>query len=312
MSSRFVHDCCRSCVLLPSLLALIIIRAVPGMQEQLVASAIASGKKVVVVLFTTSPKNGPYMKTANAVLQAYYPQTSGGQAIADVLLGKATPSGRMATTWPLEWNCSSNQCTTLPGRLLGSKVTYRYAADNVLYPFGYGLSYTGFVFSNLRHPAAIGACDSLNLTVTVGSARLAGQARAVAASEVVQVYLSWDDAPVPTPAIQLVGFDKVSVPADGEVEVGITLLPRHFAVLAGAATDRSLFLDPEDGNTTHPTAPTWEVAPGQFTLWVGGQQPALNTGAAGTRSPTNVLKSSFAVTGGAAVPLTTCPGGTPS
>ena len=98
--------------------------SLPGMQEQLVASALASGKKVVVVLFTTSPKNGPYMTHANAVLQAYYPQTSGGAAIADVLLGSAVPSGRMATTWPSQWNCTTQGCTTLPARLLGSKVTY--------------------------------------------------------------------------------------------------------------------------------------------------------------------------------------------
>ena len=263
---------------------------------------------------------------------------------------------------------------------------YRYGADNVLFPFGYGLSYARFTYKDLAHPvgklatpsagnycccfcccgqeppapravggihtplcriqvpkpqailgpwplalgpwplildpqpsdlcqAAIQPCDSLNITVAVSSSRLAGQAAAVDAAEVVQVYLSWDDAPVPTAAIQLVGFAKVLVPAGGQAQVTITLLPRHYAVLAGASTNRSVFLDVADENTTNPVAPRWEVAPGSFTLWVGGQQPRLNTGDEGARSPSNVLKSSFTVAStaaGGAVPLSTCPGGTPS
>ena len=285
----------------------------PGMQEQLVASGLASKKKVVVVLFTTSPKNGAYMSEANAVVQAYYPQTSGGQAIADVLLGKAVPSGRMATTWPVDWNCTAHGCTHLPGRLLGSKVTYRYAAENVLFPFGYGLSYAAFTYSGLSHAATIGPCDVLNVTVTVANTQLAAQQRSFDASEVVQVYLAWDDAPVATPVVQLVGFDKVAVPAGGAATVTIALLPRHFAVLMNAATNQSLFLDPGFRDQANPSPPSWQVSPGSFTLWVGGQQPSTNTGATGARSGTNVLKSSFKVVGGAGpVPVTTCPGGTPS
>ena len=123
---------------------------------------------------------------------------------------------------------------------------------------------------------------------------------------------------MPTPQLQLVGFAKVLVAAGGEATASVTLLPRHFAVLVGASTTSSLFLDCSstvdregchDNTTTHPTPPKWQEHPMTLTLWVGGQQPAL--GGAGTRAPSNVLKSTFEVTGGV-TPLTQCAGGTPS
>lgn len=177
----------------------------------------------------------------------------------------------------------------------------------------YGLSYAAFHFGNLQHATSIGPCDSLEVSVSVSNTAK------IAASEVVQVYLQWSGATAPTADLQLVGFSKVHVPAGGEVVASVTLLPRHFAVLTGASTDSSLFLDCgsvvdkegcHDNETHHATPPTWEVQPLSFTLHVGGQQPAV-AGAAGTRAPSNVLQSSVKITG-EATPLSQCPGGTPS
>eukprot|EP01046_Picozoa_sp_COSAG06_P108317 COSAG06_NODE_54718_length_293_cov_0.793814_1_plen_97_part_11 len=84
---------------------------------------------------------------------------------------------------------------------------------------------------------SIAPCDSLEVSVTVSNTAQ------IAASEVVQVYLQWLGASAPTPELQLVGFTKVLVPAGGEITASVTLLPRHFAVLTGASTDSSLFLD---------------------------------------------------------------------
>eukprot|EP00041_Stephanoeca_diplocostata_P025297 m.658594 g.658594 ORF g.658594 m.658594 type:complete len:1066 (+) comp22720_c1_seq7:113-3310(+) len=211
--------------------------ALPGQQEALLAAGIATGKPVIVVLFTASPKNGPWLNGAAAVVQAYYPQTFGGQAISDVLLGRAVPSGKLATTWPTSWQCTGpGQCEIVPGQLLDSKLTYRYGATNVLFPFGYGLSYGDFTYSHLQHESTVGACDTVHISVTVTNS---GQMRA---SEAVQVYIQWDDAPSPTPALQLVAFTKVAVDAGASVVVtSLAIPPRAFAVLTHAATNSSQF-----------------------------------------------------------------------
>ena len=67
-------------------------------------------KPVVVILFTTSPKNGPWMPKADAVIAANYPQNGGAAAIADTLLGKISPGGRLPVTWHKHWNCSIEPC----------------------------------------------------------------------------------------------------------------------------------------------------------------------------------------------------------
>ena len=168
----------------------------PGEQEALIEAGLKTGKKVVVVLFTASPKNGPWMTKVHALVHAAYPQMFGAKAVTDVLLGDAPFSGKPATTWPEHWSCSMSypspkhrprwwpaECETLPGRLLGSNVTYRYGARNVLCPFGYGLSYAAFKFSALKHAASVEPCGTIDISVTVGNSAQ------VAAAEVVQVYL---------------------------------------------------------------------------------------------------------------------------
>ena len=67
-------------------------------------------KPVVVILFTTSPKNGPWMPKADAVIAANYPQNGGAAAIADTLLGRISPGGRLPVTWHKHWNCSIEPC----------------------------------------------------------------------------------------------------------------------------------------------------------------------------------------------------------
>ena len=123
----------------------------PGEQETLIATARAAApsKPFVVILFTTSPKNGPWMEDADAVIYANYPQNGGAAAIADTLLGRISPAGRLPVTWHKHWNCSihpdpnnvgrtTGRCEIMPAKLLGTNLTYRYgASDNTLYPFGY-------------------------------------------------------------------------------------------------------------------------------------------------------------------------------
>lgn len=124
----------------------------PGQQEALLQMGIASGKPVIVLIFTTSPKNGAWMNKAHVVINAGYPQNGGAAAIADTLLGRISPSGRLPITWPVVWKCSISadkghpgtddvSCPVQPARLLGSNLTYRFGthdASNTLFSFGYG------------------------------------------------------------------------------------------------------------------------------------------------------------------------------
>ena len=197
--------------------------------------------------------------------------------------------------------------------ICASLATYLADVDGAYVDCRFGLSYATFHFSTIQHATSIAPCESLEVSVAVSNTAN------VAASEVVQVYVQWSGASVPTPELQLVGFTKVLVPAGGKIVASVTLLPRHFAVLVGASTDSSLFLDcastvDKEGchdNVTHTaTPPTWEVHPLSLTLYVGGQQPAV-AGAAGTRAPSNVLRSTVKITG-QATPLLHCTSGTPS
>ena len=72
----------------------------------MIEMGLASKKPVIVVLFTTSPKNGPWMQAANAVIMANYPQNGGAAAIADTLIGDISPGGRLPVSWHKKWNCT--------------------------------------------------------------------------------------------------------------------------------------------------------------------------------------------------------------
>jgi beta-glucosidase len=76
----------------------------PGQQEAMMALGFASNKPVVVLTFTTSPKNGEWVQRADAILHAGYPQSGGAAALADTLLGVVSPAGRLPVSWPKTWN----------------------------------------------------------------------------------------------------------------------------------------------------------------------------------------------------------------
>jgi beta-glucosidase-like glycosyl hydrolase len=278
----------------------------PGHQAQLVTDAIDavrrqnSGGKVVVVLFTTSPKNGPWMDSADAVIQAYYPQNGGAHALTDLLLGRQSFSGRLATTWPKTWAAH----TIVPGRLLGSHFTYRYLPNNVRFPFGYGLSYASFEYSKLQiSPYVFDAKSCSNVTASV-TVKNTGE---IDASEVVMLFVRWaQNGGFVAADLQLAGFDKVLIKAGQSVTVSLVLQPRHYAVLTNAATDKSLFLDDAYSFNHDPPTPTWMVQPQAMKLFVGGQQPNQ-----AVTADSNVLLSSFSITGSPS-PLSQCDGGEPS
>jgi beta-glucosidase len=206
----------------------------PGRQDDLVRAVLKANPNTVVVLQTGGPIEMPWAGQARAVLQAWYPGQEAGNAIADVLLGKAEPGGRLPQTFPVRWQDNpthSQDRQVYPG--LNGHVRYEegvfigyrhYDRHGVepMFPFGHGLSYTSFALSGLKigQPGPDGAVQ-LRVTVSNTGAR--------AGSTVVQVYVCPPTAPVPRPVKELKGFAKVALEAGTSREVTIDLPPRAFA-----------------------------------------------------------------------------------
>lgn len=195
-----------------------------------------AGKKVVVVLNIAGPiEIASWQDKVDAILLAWLPGQEGGNAIADILLGKVNPSGKLVTTFPMDYKdvpSSSN----FPGnrRILPTEVVYeediyvgyRYYdtfSVDIAYEFGYGLSYTDFEYSNLQF-------DSDNFTdrliVTVDVKNIGD----VAGKEVVQLYISAPDNKLDKPVQELKGFAKTKILAPGEVQtLSFEINPRDLA-----------------------------------------------------------------------------------
>ncbi len=144
----------------------------PQPEEDLVEGIVAIGKPTVVVLINGSALAVNWINDhANAVLDAWYPGEEGGAAIAETLSGKNNPAGRLPVTFYKDTNQLPNfESYSMEGR------TYRYFKGKPLYPFGYGLSYSTFAYSNLTLPnAAINAGEPLNASVNVtNNGKIAG------------------------------------------------------------------------------------------------------------------------------------------
>ena len=164
----------------------------------------ATGARIVLVLFGGSPiaLNG-LEDMVEAVVFAWYPGQEGGRALADVLFGDACPSGKLPVTFPK----SLDQLPPFTDYSMTGR-TYRYATAEPLYPFGFGLSYTTFAYSDLRLAKdRLAAGEALEFDVKLANTG------ARAGEEVVQVYLRDLETSVPAPLNSLVGFQRVSLEA---------------------------------------------------------------------------------------------------
>ena len=189
-----------------------------GAQVELARSVIAAGVPVVVVLIQGRPHAIPWIaEHAAAVLCAWYPGPWGGRAVAEVLRGDVNPSGRLPVTVP-------KSAAMLPvyynRKETGRKLAYR-DAEGVQYPFGFGLSYTTFTFSNLR---GVARGDSVEVDVEVtNTGRRAG-------SEVVQLYVKDLESSVTRRVQELKAFRKVHLQPGETQRIAFTLGPRDLAV----------------------------------------------------------------------------------
>ena len=235
----------------------------PEPEEALVEAVAATGKPLVVVLMNGSALAVNWeSQHANAILEAWYSGEEGGTAIADTLSGRNNPAGRL----PVTFYTGVDQLPNFEDYSMRNR-TYRYFTGKPLYPFGYGLSYTTFRYSDLSVPQApVHAGDPVSADATVTNA---GK---TAGDEVVQLYLRFP--PVPgAPKIALRGFERVHLDPGASQKV-------HFEL-----KNRDLGMVTADG---HPI-----IAGGDYTVSIGGGQP--DTGA-------STVSGHFQVEGQVALP----------
>ena len=221
----------------------------PGFQRALVQEAAASGKPVVVVLLNGRPLTINWAdRHVPAIVEAWFQGEFCGTAIADVLFGDYNPSGKLPITFPktvgqIPFNFPYKRGSQLPtDRLAASE--RKVMVNGALYPFGYGLSYTTFKYSNLAVSPAVQSADGridISLDVQNTGTR--------AGDEIVQLYLSDDVTSIVYYDKVLRGFERVAL-APGETKrVRFTLRPADLALL-----DRDMH---------------WTVEPGTFTVMAG-------------------------------------------
>ncbi len=221
----------------------------PKAQETLMEAIKATGKPTVLVLINGSALSVNYAaENMDAILTAGYPGQDGGNAVADVLFGDYNPAGRL----PVTYYKSIDQLPPFEDYNMEGR-TYRYFHQTPLYPFGYGLSYTNFTYSDLSLPELANVGDKITVSVKVtNSGDRDGD-------EVVQLYLTDEKASTPRPIRQLEGFKRISLKKGESQIVEFTLEPRQLSMI----NEKDKLV----------------IEPGYFTVAVGGKQPGF-TGSA--------------------------------
>ncbi len=183
---------------------------------------------------------------ADALIYAWYPGEAGGYAVADIVLGNANPSGRTPITFVKSVDdLPPFDDYTMEGR------TYKYMTKEPLYPFGYGLSYSTFEYSNLTLPKSVKAGAAATVTVDVTNTS------ALEGDEVVQLYITDDKADVPVPVRQLAAVARVTLAAGQTKQVTLEIDPVKMSLI----TDKD----------------KRKIEAGDFTISVGGGQPVAQT-----------------------------------
>jgi beta-glucosidase len=216
----------------------------PGLQQKLLEQVVALGKPTILVILAGSALSVTWAdEHVGAIVQAWYPGQAAGTALADVLFGGYSPAGRLPITFPRSLDDVPDFASyAMKGR------TYRYAEEEPLYPFGYGLSYTRFEYSDIElSKPVIPAGESVEVSATVTN--VGGRT----SDEVVELYVKDLEASCAVPVHDLRGFER------------ITLAPGESRRVTFEVTPRALSLIDERGRRV--------LEPGRFRLWLGGSQP---------------------------------------
>ena len=227
----------------------------PGVQQQMLEVAAASGKPVILVLENGRPLNiGWASEHVPAILESWYPGTEGGNAVADVLFGDVNPGGKLPVSWPraagqepLYYN---HTLTHDPEDAPTFTSRYWDLSSKPLYPFGYGLSYTTFKFANLRlSQQSITREGATEVSVDVTNTGT------TAGDEVAQIYIHQRYGSASRPVRELKGFARV------------TLQP-------GERKTLTFRLGKDELQFWSPQTRQWAVEAAKFDVWAGGDSKA--------------------------------------
>ena len=227
--------------------------AMPNCQNELISRVAAVQPNTVVVLHNGSPVEMPWVNEVKGIVEAYLGGQAVGGAVCDILFGKVNPSAKLPETFPLKLEDNPSYLSYIgEGDMVeyreGIFVGYRYYDKKkmeVLFPFGHGLSYTTFEYSDLRTDKdSMKDTDSMEVSVDIkNTGKVAGK-------EVVQLYVADQESTVIRPIKELKGFEKVEL-APGETKtVTFRLDKRAFAYYSVRIHD-------------------WHVESGKFTIMIG-------------------------------------------
>ena len=226
----------------------------PGRQRELLQRLHATGIPVILVLVNGQPLtiNGED-KYLPAILETWFPHCRGGYAIADILLGKANPSGKLPVTFPksigqieLNFPYKKGSHNGQPAHVVGMNGGGRTRVVGPLYPFGHGLSYTSFEYSNLqvdKIDAGDASSEFVKISLTIKNTGSREGA------EVVQLYVRDEYSSVVTYDSVLRGFEKINLKAGESRKVSFTLSKDDLSLL-----DKDM---------------KWSFEPGEFTFFIG-------------------------------------------
>jgi len=223
-------------------------------QQEMLEAVVATGKPVVLVLVNGRPLEINWASEhLPAIVEAWYPGSQGGNAVADVLFGDANPAGHLPVSWPRSSGTLplyySHNLTQTPETAKDFKSRYWDIGSTPLYPFGYGLSYTTFGFDNLNLTTTARADGTIEVSADVtNTGSLAGDA-------VVQLYIHQRAGSASRPVRQLKGFERIALEPGAKHTVHFTL-----------GKDELQFWSP--------SLKKWVVEPEQFDVWVGGDSKA--------------------------------------
>ena len=218
----------------------------PGKQEQYVNELLATGKPVVLVVFGGRAQviSGIAEKCA-AVIQAWYPGEEGGNAVADILFGKVSPSAKLSVSYP-NTEINTPICYNNPSSLVSHSTLNTPQSSLIQWPFGYGLSYTTFEYKNLQVNKEV-KTTAKDMTISFEVTNT-GKMKA---DEIAQVYLSPTTADQPIRPIQLQGFARVSLEPGQTKTVKVKLYTEQL------------------GFYSHEQQRQWNILPGTYIIKVG-------------------------------------------
>ena len=194
-----------------------------GRQNDLVKAVLETGKPAVVVLINSGPLSINYIaENVSAILEGFYLGQETGAGVADVLFGDYNPAGKLTISFPR----SVGQLPLYYNRKPTARRGYLFANKEPLFPFGFGLSYTSFAYSNLKiSPARIAVGDSAKVSVTVtNSGKRAGD-------EIVQLYIRDLVSSVTRPVMELKDFKRISLAAGESNTVEFVITPDKLSFL---------------------------------------------------------------------------------